>query len=1431
MATSDLKEFIEDRLLAYDPDIDLSDGSPAQDQVVDPIVRRFQPDPFEMNVETFIETRLRQEMDLNTREGSGIRDLLVKPNQILLDPISREVQLLRQSQSLANPELLAPSEADALVANLFINRSRGGLATGTVRLYFNAPIAINISASNLVYTVDGRRYLPTTLQSISAEAMIFNQSGNLYYFDIQVTAEKPGAEYNISKSSVVGITNLNSAVRVDNPDKFENGLDEETTDDLVQRAELAVTERSLVVGRGAATRLRAQFEDLMHLQIVGMFDEEMERDVLTGGDLGPVLLSNNDGYTEDDGDGDDVTHTLKTYGADLYSLFDGPGVVSNYKLTVQSVSYGTDGEVQLLNLSHFHSATARFKPSDVGSVLIRVSSLDLSNVGVAKIIGYSSPTEVVLSVAGGADTNITWILTRPTKEFDITEVMQNDELRFDGNLDVDLQSLIWSIRQRVLTLSDIPGGILFSADTGTIEILPDQVHIGGATDFYVRGTSVSEESLVVAAVADENPRIIGMKGETDSSAADTFFYDSTVDFVESGVLPGHSLVIDAGADAGSKRILRVGIDQTGAADPHYIQVGISDAFALTASEIRYRIVDSIDLDLRQPRTVRGTGADLQTIQLSKLVTTTSALDFTQIGTQVGDTLRIKDGVDASDYRIEAISGTGNKNLTLSSPLTATLDNLSWEVFKAQDGIQFPLVRIRSIDLLDSSRQLTGDTIPFADPIDARSYSFSNAGNGVKVQTIDAITGIVGGLNLDGLTYPLAATTISVKVNNASPLAIVLTGAVSKTDLLNKINAVVPNIAGVLDVDGEDRLTIRSGDRWLIVVADANNANIGLDINGEDNRQIKSAAEIVDWGDTDYGLLSVRDVVSITTGDNIGYHHLVAVKSSPTSKLLAVKIDELSGALRFLQPNVNVSLTVGSRSFGKARVYFLEPTSFEVRGNWHGALKNTTDVPANAALSETGTTIIEDENPLTYFSATIDGSTLRFIPDPELYYQVVPSPDEDTPNNLLTVAADNTLEVKSSSLAGVLGQNSRGTEIDFLLREVKVGDLIDVTYQPIQGSNDLTPGILSDFFNRTLILSLDGALPRTLTFSKVPSAATDLTDEINTFFGENIASIETIGSAKYLKLEADFSIVVHKNGSANGGPGNHFGLSVISNTSNKAVDNIDGFYTVTSLEPLPFAETDYNKIEVSPAPTTGGQAQHFKVLRPGVQRIHSTAMSDNKEFGLYYVDVELVSEGSGNQWNLAADQIFFVAGHESDGYRLNVVDSNLSFTIEENVSIELSRRILTVGSSDRPDQAVQLSGQNIQINYDRSPLVSSVQSFASSTLDRVLNASILVRHLFPHYINFSMNYRGGSSADVVSKDVLDHLNSLTPDDRVESSDIQDLARRRGADYIENPLTLVAVAHDKDRVISVDRSVNYVTKGRLSTFFVGEVSVTRESVEVL
>lgn len=1431
MPTDELKDFIEERLIAFDPDVDLSEGSPAQMQVVDPIVSRFTPDPFEMDVDKFIEARLLQEFpEVNFREGSGVRDLLVKANQFLMDPIAREVQLIKQGQSLANPELLADSEADALVANMFVSRSTGGLSTGTVRLYFNAPVALNISVGNVCYTAEGLRFLPTTLQSISAEAMIFNQSGNLYYFDIQVTAEEAGITYNADAGDVIGITNLNTAVRVENLNKFDGGAEEETTDELVEKAETSVTERSLVVGRGVSARLRSQFEALTHLQVIGHADSEMERDIITGGDMGPILLSGSDGYTEDDGDGDPTTPYFKVrYGAvaqdPFQSFFGASGDLEDeYYITLSQTLWGTDAQILVGDLDHIivnDVGFTGFEADDIGKMIVLIDA-SASNAGTAIITGINSPTDVAIDRAGVVESGMSWMLMRPPIDAQIAAVVGAQELELTEEFPIDRQGLIWSVRKKEITLSDIPGGIVSTNDAAAISLSAGEIHIGGATDFYVRGTSVEELELVLEAVSDETPLLTG----TDLVALSTYdewVYISGKNWASLGVEVGYSLVIESGNNAGTRTIIRVGKAPTGAPgiDRDYLQFDIP----ITADDpaMRYKIVDDIDINLKEPRTIRGSGTDLQTVQLSQQVTTASAIDFLSLGVEVDDTLEILEGADEGTYSVTEVTGIGNKNVLVSSEMRSTANNLRWELYKEHEGMDFPLVRIRTVDVLDSSQQPTGDTVPYAVPVDSRSYAFSNAGSGSKVSVNDATVGIVGSLDLDGLTYPLAATTITVNVNT-TPNVIALTGATNKNDLINKINAIVPNIADTIAVDGEDRLTLRSGDRWLRLAA-GDNATVGLE-EGDDSRQVKSTGEVTDWSDSFYDLREMRDVVYLKTGSP-GYYYLVDVD---TDKLLVVKADESAGKLRFPDPATSVQMVIGARSYGKARVYFLEPTSFEIHGAWRPSLKNTTEYPANVAWTKDGDAISSDDASRTYFTATVNGAELRFFPDPDLSRQVLPSSTEDTPDNL---TSDGTISVVSDATptGSTLGQNSRDSAVDFLLREILPGDRLEITYQPIQGTADVRPdpdGTI-DYDNathplsgKTLILILENAPANTLIFSDQIADQDDLVDAINRHFGETIAYLETIGSEKFLRLEVDFALTVSGNGTAN----SVLGLPT-SLTNNYAAGK--GTYTVDYVGDSSDA-SEHSILECSAA-IAAGQSQHFELTRPGNQRIHSTSMNNNLENGLYYMDVELVSEGVGDAWNLETDVVFAIEDYASDGYQLVVVDSNLTYSIEEEVIMNISRRVLTVGTTDRPDQATPLSKQNLQVNYDRSPLTASIQSFASADLERVLCASLLVRHLQPHYLNFELTYRGGSTSNIVEADVLEHLEGLGPNERVEVSDIINIAYRRSADFVASPLELVAVAHDEERVITVDRSQNYVTRGRLATFFSDNVVVTRERQEAL
>jgi hypothetical protein len=237
-------------------------------------------------------------------------------------------------------------------------------------------------------------------------------------------------------------------------------------------------------------------------------------------------------------------------------------------------------------------------------------------------------------------------------------------------------------------------------------------------------------------------------------------------------------------------------------------------------------------------------------------------------------------------------------------------------------------------------------------------------------------------------------------------------------------------------------------------------------------------------------------------------------------------------------------------------------------------------------------------------------------------------------------------------------------------------------------------------------------------------------------------------------------------------------------------------------------------------------QSYRVLRQGVQRIVATAMADNEaEAGLYYFDIELLSEGSGDTWNIDADQQLTVEGYRSDGYYLTTDDENLTFSDAEPVKLVLSRTILEEGVNDDPANATQLSSQNIQITYQRSGIVGDVQNFALSETERVVCSSPLSRHLIPHFVRFDMTYVGGADESVVVPETETYIRKIYPQDALESSDVQKIALDRGAVSITNPIDLVAIVHYTDRTVYAIRSQDALTTGRLAAFIPDVLNITK------
>jgi hypothetical protein len=1022
-------------------------------------------------------------------------------------------------------------------------------------------------------------------------------------------------------------------------------------------------------------------------------------------------------------------------------------------------------------------------------------------------------------------------------DYSITRVINANAVwitNLDGTastLSDTLSNVAYYIRKNELTLSSIPGGVVFPiGPNGEIVIEGNEVHIGGCSDFFLRGLTAEDADQVVKEISDEQPLTEGK----DLSVVIAGLPEDIVrvglastDFITKGVKVGHSLVIEGAgvAVAGSYQIIKVAPRGTGVTESRELQV--EPAPSSSFSNLSYKIVDELDINLNEPKNMRETGSDLKAVMGSRQVSTVSEVDFLAVGGQVGDTLRVtSDSANAGDYGVQQITGTGNKLMVLDGELRRTSDSEPWQLFNKQAGIQLPLLRIKTIDLLDSSLNPTGETLPYADPVDIQSSAFSNAGVGLKKAVADAKVGIIGTVDLSGGASALNGKQIQISVNNAPAIPVNFSGVTTLQTAVDQINAItgLSGIAQVYTIGAAQYLAIRSTTRWLQVTPYGSaNSTLGLSTSvSEDSRQVTSTS-VSDW--TQFGIEVFSDSVYVMSGDNIGFWWLEYLAAD---RLLIAQVDD-AGRVVFPLPSVNTSIRIGSRSFGKVRCYFLEPTSFEVRGSYRKAARRTSVHQANAALG----TITADEEQRTEFTLDVNGdgvSLKNFFPDPELHFQLLPVTSEDVPNNLVVdLAGLGTRVVESVQDAGSMptgpGMYSRDAKIDFLLREVLPGDILEITYQPIQGTVNIsassfpytpTPNVLA---GKSLTFSLENGPDKTITFDDQVDGPTKLVAEINAQLGATIAFVEDTGSAQYLRFEADFPVILRSSHPTT--------LTTLGLTAGNNDAKAKGEYKVLDVGWISGATSNHCRMTLDTTFVAGqvGPSQHFTIKRPGVQRVSSTEMAENKEGALYYADIELVSDGVGDEFNIDPDLQLTAERYKSDGYHLYTEDENLSFSTSEKLHMVVGRRMLSVGSTDTPANMRQLSLSNIQLNYERSPLVEQVQNFAQSELDRVLTASILVRHLQPHFVQVVVNYSGGSLEDVVVSDIEDLINGLLPDEALEASAIGEIPRRRGATSVEMPITVIGIVHYKDRKVRAVRSKNSITAGRLATFMPDVLDVTR------
>lgn len=1481
MASSELRSLLVRALGRIYPDSDLSQGSPVWSYVIEPIVSYAGPSPLDLPVRDFIRSVVRsqfpnQELD----KDSVLDDLFYKPAEAMLSPFSREIHNIKQRQTLRDLRVHTVESISDIAANFGVLLSDGSYARGTVRLYYAGPCDDRINPETYMETATGLRFYAIGVQSITTSQMTFNMEGDLYYWDVRTVAEKPGTAYNVVANMVIRAPTLSRVVRVVNPSKMSGGSMGATVENIASQLNKYPTTRQIGTNRGMSALILDQYSGVRTLEVSGMGDIDMQRDIIRGGELKPSI----------------VAYPTSGYQA---SGATGAGVPDG------SRSYFTTWFQDTFTLS--------------------VDFVDLFGAAPAAVDGY------YLVMWWGGKTGAVWAVSKILRVLSGARIVVEDRV-----IPVNVTPITWAVFPASLTLSDIPGGILWpQTPDGEISIRSDTIHAGGCTDVHLLGSDVESTSVDLAAASDEDivangavaattagshwifldmaesiilstasymrypgflggyfgsvaqgwgtydlsdlrcgdifysPGLAGTAGLKDryriwrirkgdnigGSQIRVFFDDwsatspdatpvnATIIRRKKDFSPGACLHIISGGAAGYYKILAEDEgDYTdgGVGDGCFYRVLVESAPASTATG-SWEIVDDIDINLAAPKIMKISGVDLQTIGGSDVVVS-SGTSFALYGVVSGDVLRILGGLDTGDHILRSDpSGPGNRQLRLSRTLVGSA-TVAYSVYSSSAPVNLPLLCTTKVSLLDADGAPVDLDIPYGEPLGAYSSRCTNLGRGTKHSTQRAVVGIrtVSGIALDGVPKrfnpinagtPLRLLVWSRQLGYRPHVTVDAYDQIPQRDggtvVVNWFHSNTPAAVTPPPSGGFDLSTVLGWDDFIsylnlmcpypwfgyevvdstafLVVHPFDDDFIILEFDPVKGSGILDFGEFLDYAPDAEFLLSAwwtwqvsskdvylpDDVRTLDSPLSLMQDHIdITTGNNETVKDLLLQIGTTNGrrvrmaGFRSLHPEFPASVRIGFPSSGMARTYFQDPTDFSV-------------------------------DKLTRFQDAL--GDLVYWADPTLEGQVYPGyPD-------MTVRPDN-----GYAAAGLPETSLFNAQIPVVsdLHNIGVcaGDILEITnrdYITTRTGWSFTPA-----GDQYLTLQEAGSEPVVITFlNGTAYFLQDTVDLINVGWGSTIAYDDT---ALRVRLRWQTEIIITGSALASGG------------ILGPELQGVKGDNTAYSKGRYQIIEAGYGALAYSLLVrgaldvvndanfASGGARVQWRILRPGYQRICAQEMEANKgPGGTYFADIEIVSYGVGDQYNVETDTRLAIENYHCRGYRLSSSNPVSSYSTAEEPWMHLDCYFQPVTADDEGvnDQAVL--GGGLRVYYDRSPLVAGVQALANSRSERDNNQSVLARHLYPYYVSFDVSYSGGGLPTALKPKLIDLITGRDPNEPLDVSDIIGILTQFGADRVDMPIELVVVSHDAERKRSIDIGKDRIETPRLSGFLPGTINLNRRA----
>lgn len=241
------------------------------------------PDRFSIPVIEFITKLMREQFpDLNVSRGSAFHKTFIRPAAALVQPFRDRSNTFKRNQNLDNYQVMSEEEMDRRAASFVVDRSSGKRAFGTQRVFFDTIQPVYIDRYAVFFDDNDRRWHPmdgTVLTEIEMASNYIPQTGE-YYADVVVISEAEGEDYVAEAGQVNQFSNIAGATRTINPNPYSGGLNRETNTDLYVKIRQAITNRDLVKKDAIATAIKDAFDSVRAVQVIGLGDPRMTRDVV-----------------------------------------------------------------------------------------------------------------------------------------------------------------------------------------------------------------------------------------------------------------------------------------------------------------------------------------------------------------------------------------------------------------------------------------------------------------------------------------------------------------------------------------------------------------------------------------------------------------------------------------------------------------------------------------------------------------------------------------------------------------------------------------------------------------------------------------------------------------------------------------------------------------------------------------------------------------------------------------------------------------------------------------------------------------------------------------------------------------------------------------------------------------------------------------------